>query len=115
MAGRLTGVDQEIAVHLRHLGAADTQTPAAGGVYQLPGTVPGRILEGRAAGLFADRLRGFTMVLHLVHARANGIGGGDPPAKSRRSKNDGSIHAAVTVDELHVGMAELMLVAVAAD
>src|SRR6476619_1668100 len=30
-------VDQEVAVHLRHLGAADAETAAAGLVDQLPG------------------------------------------------------------------------------
>ena len=73
MAGRRAGVDQEIAVHLRHLRAADTQAAAAGGVDQLPGAVAGRILEGRSAGLFADRLRGLAVVLYLVHPRANGF------------------------------------------
>src|SRR5258708_720402 len=99
MAGRLTNVDQEIAVHFRHLGTADAQTPAAGRVDQLPGAVSRRILEGRAASLFADRLRGFAVVLYFVHPHANGIRCGDPPAKARRGKNDGSVGA----DDIAIG------------
>ena len=88
MPGRVTGVDQEIAVHFRHLRAADAQAAAAGGVDQLPGAVAGRILEGRAAGLFADRLRGFAVVLHLVHPRPDRVRRGDGAAKARRGEND---------------------------
>ena len=106
MAGRVAGVDQEIAVHFRDLRAADAQAPAAGGVDQLPGAVARRILEGRAAGLFADRLRGLAMVLHLVHPRADRLRRGDQPAKARRGENDGRIDAAVAIDEFHVGIVE---------
>src|SRR6185369_2304714 len=104
MAGSVTGVDEEIAVHFRYLRAADTQAAAAGGVDQFPGAVAGWILEGRAVGLFADRLRGFAMVLHLVHPRADRLWRGDPPTKARRGKNDRWIDAAVAVDEFHVGI-----------
>src|SRR5258707_271242 len=88
MAGRRPGVDQEIAVHLRHLGAADAQAAAAGGVDQLPGAVAGRILEGRSPRFFANRLRGLAVSLHFVHPRANGFGCGDGAAKTRRGKDD---------------------------
>src|SRR5580692_642989 len=81
MPGRVTGVDQKIAVHFRYLGAPDAQAPAAGGVDQLPGAVTGWILEGRSAGLFADRLRGFAVVLHLVHPRPDRLGRREAPTK----------------------------------
>src|SRR5215470_10292684 len=73
MAGGVTGVDQEVAVHFRHLGAADAQAPAAGGINQLPGAVAGRVLEGGAAGLFTNRLSCLAVVLNFVHARANSL------------------------------------------
>src|SRR4051812_9301348 len=49
-------VDQEIAVHLGHLGIADSQPAAPGRVDQLPGFLPRRVLEGRAARPGVDRL-----------------------------------------------------------
>src|SRR6267378_3420840 len=115
MAGRSTGVDQEVAVHLRHLRAADAQAPAAGGVDQLPRAVIRRVLEGRAAGLFANWLSGFAMVLHLVHPRAYRLRRGNRPAKTRGGENDRGIDAAVAIDELHAGIVEHILFAVAVD
>src|SRR6266481_3058073 len=115
MAGRVTGVDQEIAVHLRYLRAADAQAPATGGVDQLPGALIRWILECRAAGLFADRLRGFTVVLYLVHPRPNLIRGCDASTKARRGKNDGSVDAAVAIGEFHIRIGKNTFFAVAAD
>src|SRR5260370_1065724 len=115
MAGRVTGVDQEIAVHLRYLRAADAQAPAARGVDQLPGALTRRIFERRATGLFADRLRGFAVVLHLVHSHPNLIRRGDAPTKARRGKNDGSVDAAVAIDEFHIRICKAMFFAVTAD
>src|SRR3954468_13474932 len=115
MAGGAAGVDQKIAMYLRDLGAANAQAAATGGIDQFPGAVAGRILEGRAAGLFADRLRGFAVVLHLVHPRADRLWRTDPPAKARRGENDRRVDAAVAVDELHAGIVERMLAAVASD
>src|SRR5882672_3624633 len=103
VAGRGTGVDQEVAMHLRHLRAADAQAPAARGVDQLPGAVTWRILEGRAAGLFANWLSGFAVVLHLVHARADRLRRGKYAAKASGRKNDRGIDTAIAIDELHAG------------
>src|SRR5262245_59975525 len=75
MAGGVTGVDQEVAVHFRHLRAADAQAPAAGSIDQLPGAVAGRVLERGAAGLFTNRLRCPTMLLILGHPFTKGFGG----------------------------------------
>src|SRR3954465_14276904 len=115
MPGGVAGIDEEIAVHFRDLRPSHAQAAAAGGVDQFPGAVAGRILEGRAAGLFADRLRGFAMVLHLVHPRADLFRRFGPPTKARRSKNDRGVDAAVAVDEFHAGIVEVTLAAVAAD
>src|SRR6266487_206634 len=93
MAGRSAGVDEEVAMHLRHLRAADAQAPAAGGVDQLPRAVTWRILEGRAAGLFANGLSGFAVVLHLVHPRAYHLRRGHQPAKARGREDDRGIVA----------------------
>src|SRR4051812_13891686 len=100
MARGVTGVDKEVAVHFRHLRAADLEAPAAGGIDQLPGAVARRVLEGGATGLFTNRLSRFAVGLNLVHARANGFGGCHGPAELGRSEDDGRIDAAVAVDEL---------------
>src|SRR5262245_65075353 len=55
-SGRGTEIDQEVAVHLRHLGVADLEPATAGSVDELPGLLPRRVLEGRAAGAALDRL-----------------------------------------------------------
>ena len=48
--------------------ASPMHEPAAAGlVDQLPGLAAGRILEGRAAGLLADRLRGLARRGDAVH------------------------------------------------
>src|SRR5438128_8009369 len=108
MPGGVTGIDEEIAVHFRHLRSADTKAPAAGGVDQFPGAVAGRILEGRSPGLFADRLRGLAMGLHLGHPRADRFRRADAAAKPRRGKDDRTLDAAVAVDELHPGIVKLV-------
>src|SRR5437879_5679817 len=115
MAGGVTGVDQEVAVHFRYLRAADTQAAAAGGIDQLPGAVPRRILEGGAAGLFTNRLSCLAVGLNLVHACANGFWRRDRPAEFGRGEDDGGIDAAVAIDELHVGVGEGVLRTIAAD
>src|SRR5580698_741012 len=115
MTGRAAGIDEEVTVQLRYLRAADAQAPAARCVDQFPRAVAGRILEGRAAGLFPDRLRGLAMVLHLVHPRPDCFRRSNGPTKSRRGKNDLMIDAAVAVDEFHVGIGETVFGAVAAD
>src|SRR5436305_13603375 len=97
MTAGVTGVDQEIAVHFRHLRAADAQASAAGRIDELPGAISRPILEGRAAGLFADRLRGIAVDLHLVPPCANGIGRSDPSTIPLTGKNDGSVSTAVTI------------------
>jgi hypothetical protein len=115
MRGGVPGVDQEIAVHLRDLCTTDAKPAAARGVDQFPGAVAGWILEGRAAGLFPDRLRGFAVGLHLVHPRPDRFRCGDHPAKACRCENDLGIDAAVAIDEFHIGIGEAMFGAVAAD
>src|SRR3546814_12991506 len=42
---RLAEIQQEIAMFFRHLGVADCQAPATGGVDLLPGLVPGGFLK----------------------------------------------------------------------
>src|SRR5262249_19779505 len=70
--GGAAQIDQEIAVHLRHLRVAQLETAAVGRVDQLPGLVAGRILEGRAAGSALDRLGGFSRHRDLVHLGGDG-------------------------------------------
>src|SRR5215213_1234076 len=115
VAAGIARVDQEIAVHFGDLSAANPQAPASRGVDQLPGALARRVLERRAAGLFANRLRGFAVVLHLVHALPDPRRGGDLPPKPRRGKYHRAINAAVAIAEFHVGVRKHMLVAIAAD
>ena len=56
-ARRATEIEQEIAMLFRDLGVAHRQAAAAGRVDQRPRLVAGRVLEGRAAGAAAQRLR----------------------------------------------------------
>src|SRR5215210_3059806 len=113
VAGGATGVDEEIAVHFGHLRAPDPQAPASGGVDQLPGALTERILERRAAGLFTNRLRGFAVVLHLVHTLSDFRRRRDPPAKARRGENNRTVDATVAVSEFHIRIRKRTLVAVA--
>src|SRR6202162_1468432 len=55
-AGGIALVDEEVAVHLRDLGIAHREPPAARRVDQQPGLFPRRVLEGRAAGAALDGL-----------------------------------------------------------
>src|SRR6266702_6655621 len=87
MPGRVAGVDQEIAMQLRDLRAADAKPAAAGGIDQLPGAVAGRVLEGRAPRFFADRLHGLAMGLHLVHTGADRFRRCGSPTKPRDRKS----------------------------
>src|SRR5712672_572105 len=80
---RVAAVDQEIAVHLRHLGVAHHKAAAAGGVDQLPGFVARRILEGRAAGAALDRLRGLARPGDLVHLGGDLLAIAGPALKQR--------------------------------
>src|SRR5260370_40948442 len=102
MAGGGSCSDQEVAVHFRDLRGAAAQTSAAGGVDQLPRAMARRVLEGRAAGLFADRLRALAVALHLLHPLADRFGRGRCPPKARGGEDDGSVDTAVAIDELHV-------------
>src|SRR5260370_38193981 len=99
MAGGVVGVDQEIAVHFGDLRAPDAQATATGRIDQLPGTVARRILEGRAAGLFANRLCGLAMAPHLLHPLADRLRRGGRPAKACRGEEYGRIDAGVAVAE----------------
>src|SRR3546814_20571230 len=67
--GRRPGVDQEIAVLVRHHGPADGEPAAAGSVDELPGLMARRVFEGAAAGAAADRLAVGPLALAFLHAR----------------------------------------------
>ena len=66
-AARRAAVDEEVAVHLGDLRVADREAAAAGRVDELPRLAAGRVLEGRAAGPLADRLRGLARFRDAVH------------------------------------------------
>ena len=103
---RVAVVDEEIAVHLRHMRAAHAQAPAARRVDQLPGAVAGRVLEGRSAGAAFDGLVGFPVLGHIAHGRFDlgWIAGG---AFVRRLGEDVvQRQAAMAVGEAHAGVIE---------
>ena len=74
-ACRATEIEQEIAMLFRDLGIAHRQAAAARRVDQRPGLVARRVLEGRAAGAAAQRLRFLA-------------GAGDARPSPRRSPRD---------------------------
>src|SRR5271166_6901646 len=67
--GRLSPVDEKVAMHGRDLSVADRQPPAAGLVDKLPGFRARRVLEGRAAGFFADGLGSLSRAGDSLHLR----------------------------------------------
>src|SRR4029450_12515678 len=70
-AGRVSLIDEEIAVHLGDLGVADAEAATAGAVDELPRFVSWRILEGRATGAALDRLHLLAIGRDLVHLGKN--------------------------------------------
>ncbi len=64
----LAEIEQEIGVQLANLRAAEGQAPAPGFVDQPPARIPLGVLEGRAAGLGAGRLRAFALLGDFAHA-----------------------------------------------
>src|SRR5690606_41882072 len=84
--GRRAGVDEEVAVLVRHHGAAEREPAAAGGVDELPGLVARRVPEGAAAGAAADWLAVGALALDLLHARLDRGGvarrAGEPRAQT---------------------------------
>ena len=113
--GGRAGVDQEVAVHLRDLRAADPEATAAGGVDQLPGLAAGRIREGRAAGLLADRLGAFAMRLDRVHRGLDRRAVGRRALKTASVKMRSSGARRVAVGEAHLGVGEHMAAALPVD
>src|SRR6202012_2809475 len=112
---RIAAIDQEIAMHLRHLRVADDKPAAAGAIDKLPGLMAGRILEGRAAGFFADRLRRLARRGDALHLGEDG-GGRTSAALEQRLRKDhllGRIRMAIAVAHLRVG--ERVEIALAVD
>ena len=72
MCRGIAGIDQEIAVLFRNLGAADHKAPASGRIDFLPGLAARRIGKGAAAGAHAAWLRIATAGDDFLHARLDG-------------------------------------------
>src|SRR5690242_14459123 len=70
-ARRATEIEQEVAMLFRDLGVAHREATAARRVDQRPGLVARRILESRAAGSAAQRLRFLAGASDGVHLRAD--------------------------------------------
>src|SRR6266545_251878 len=114
-SGGAAQIDQKVAVHFRHLGVADLEPAAAGGIDDLPGLVAGRVLEGRAAGAALDRLGGLARLRDLVHL------GGDLRRiaglvlEHCRGEDDVVRHAAMAIAVMHVAVGEDAHAALAVD
>src|SRR5579883_873413 len=111
----VAAVDQEVAVHLRHLGVADDEAAAAGGVDELPGLVAGRVLEGRAAGPALDRLRRLARRGDLVHLGRDRDSIAGAAAKEGLGEDHVLGRAAVAVAVVHVAIGKDAYVARAVD
>src|SRR5262249_62190958 len=80
---RVAAIDEEVAVHLRHLRVADGEPAAARRVDQLPRLVAGRVLERGAAGAALDRLRRLARLGDLVHLGGDLVRLARAPRKER--------------------------------
>src|SRR6185312_7913203 len=87
--GGLAGVDQEVGVQRREHRAAKRLAAPAGRVDQLPRRMARRVLEGRAAGLLADRLGLLAPRGDLVHALGDGGGVVWPALEEPAEENQG--------------------------
>ena len=75
-------------MQLGDLRVADDEAAAAGGIDQLPGLVPGRVLEGRAAGAALHRLRRSRACGDLVHLGRDRRGIAGRALKQRLGEDD---------------------------
>src|SRR3569833_1244495 len=111
MGGGVAGIDQEVAMHLGHLGAADCQAAAARRIDQLPGAVARRVLKGRDAGHLANRLRGLAMRLLLGHARPDHLSRRGYSAEASGYEDQCRIEAVRAIGVLLAGIVDAMAVA----
>src|SRR5690606_4434618 len=111
--GRLPLVDEEIAVHLGNLRAADAQAAAAGRVDELPGAVTRRILEGGSASSLARRLVLLAVLGNLFHLLEDVLRLARPALIGGFRKNPVPRHAAMAVAVTHVSEREDVDVALA--
>jgi hypothetical protein len=101
--GRLAAIDEKVAVHGRNLGVAEAQAAAARLVDQLPGLHFRRVLERRAAGLLADRLRGFAGAGDALHLGFDRGRLARAALKHRGGEDDVLGRRTVTIGKAHVG------------
>src|SRR5690348_1615369 len=113
--GCLPGVDEEIAVLLGNLCCPVHEAAAARFIDQLPSLVPGRILEGRAAGLRFNRLSRFALFHKRIHPATNGFGIARLAFQYGFDENHILRHAALAIDEGHVLRLQRHDVALAVD
>uniref|UniRef100_A0A0N4ZGW4 LigA n=1 Tax=Parastrongyloides trichosuri TaxID=131310 RepID=A0A0N4ZGW4_PARTI len=108
--GRLAGVDHEVGVQLAELGAAagdGVQLAAPARVVdQLPRRMAVRVLEGRAAGLFADRLGLLAPLGDLLDAGGDGLGRVGRAAIGRLDPDDVGRSVGVAVGIAEVGQGQ---------
>src|SRR5690606_19312733 len=71
VAAGIAGIDHEVAMERGHLSAAADKPAASRLIDQLPGGMTLRILEGRPARLFLDRLDRFAVLAHRIHLMPN--------------------------------------------
>src|SRR6185437_11812560 len=100
--GRGPKIDQKVTMHGRHLGAPKTQAPTPCLVDQFPCLQPWRILERRAAGLLADRLRGFARASDPLHLGFDRLGLAGAALKYGAGEHDVIRRQAMAVRKSHL-------------
>src|SRR5690606_16685778 len=103
---RLAHVDEEVRVHLAHLGAAEDEAAAAGRVDQLPARMALGVLEGGTGGPGAGRLRTFAPLGHRAHLGEDLPGITRKALVDRRSEHRAARPVRLAIDVAHIGIAE---------
>ena len=104
--GGAAAIDQEVAVHLRDLGPAPDQAAAAGGIDELPRLAALGVLEGRAAGALADRLRRLAGGRHPLHLRLDVFTVSGTAAEGRAREDHVVRRRGMAVAKAHLGVSE---------
>src|SRR6187401_742661 len=93
-------------MQLRYLRAADDQSATAGSIDELPGLLPWRVLEGRAAGAALDRLGRLARLGDLVHFGGDGCTIARRALKCGLGEDEILRSAAMPVAVVHIGILE---------
>src|SRR5271166_5347510 len=104
--GCMAAVDEKVAMHGRDLSVADRQPPAAGPIDESPSLFARRVLEGRAAGFFADRLGSLSRAGDSLHLRLDRGGIAGAALQHGAGEDHAGRDGAMPVGEAHLGVRE---------